>query len=254
MEETLPNAWYFARFNLVGDVADFVLVRLSRIISTKKGVIMNIRAALSGLMLAGMLVSGAAQATPFSFEFNLPNWDNGIDRSDAVYGTSGLLNITVDNGASHGISQTYLNSQITQVRLTAVGGTFNHIWDDPFTDYFHTIEWFGSDSFISTDLNGIATLDLLVSDDGSQFIVMDSDGYYFQLGRITSSGGATPIAVRGRHEDGTAFFVSYNTQGELAGFAVRSNNTVATIPEPGSLALLGFALGGLAVSRRKRKG
>jgi hypothetical protein len=101
-----------------------------------------------------------SNATPFTFEFNLPDWE--VNGNPALFGSNAQLDVTVDNGAPNELSQTYLLSQIELIGLTAVGGTYSDTWVPSNV----TVHQFLGDSYLSTDSAGIPTLNLLESSKG----------------------------------------------------------------------------------------
>jgi hypothetical protein len=190
------------------------------------------------------LASGTAQATPFTFEFDMPAWTFGFDTS--IYGSNAILDLTFDNGAATDLNQTYLNSQITQVTVTTVGGTFADTW----TDGFFASP--GSASYVSTDANGVATLNLLAGAVTTGFDVDNAIGD-FQIGVITATaGGFTSFVVGGPGFSDAASVVPTGPSGEFTGFEVTSVSTPTSVPEPGTFAMMGLGLAGVGfVLRRK---
>ncbi len=193
----------------------------------------------AALLLLSLWVgtSGAAQATPFTFEFDMPSWNSSS--SPGLFGTSAIVDITVDNGAADDLNQSYLNSQITQVSVSVVGGTF--------TDTFTTALGTGGPSYLSTDGGGVATLDLLASaTEPSSYTGDAADGFGLQFGIIGPQGGATTFALFSATDLAAAVpFVN----GAFTGFELTS---VAPVPEPASVGLMSLAFAAILFTRRRR--
>jgi len=197
--------------------------------------------ACAALLLLG---SGAAQAAPFTFEFDMPAWTFTQDAS--IFGSSAVLDLTFDNGAVTDLNQTYLNSDVTSVSITAVGGTFSDTWT-PFTsnNFFTGLPGI---SFVSTDASGIATLDLLADPVGGNSINAFNDAGRFQLGIITPTGGLTTFAVLDANF--VAGILAPQADGAFTGLKLTSTPTA--VPEPGTLALMGLGIAGLGFALRRK--
>jgi hypothetical protein len=188
---------------------------------------------------------GGALAAPFTFEFDLPAWT--ASNAPDLFGTSGVLDITVDNGANNASNQTYLNSQITALRLTAVGGSI----DESFAGSGFVGD--GNASYVSTDAAGVATLDLLASSVTSFYLGFNAD-YAVQLGIMTPTGGPTPFGINALIKPDPPFaYIApcADIPGETVGctgFAVTSTS----VPEPATFALVGLGLIALAGGIRSR--
>jgi hypothetical protein len=202
---------------------------------------MKIKPIVLGLL--GVLISGFVQAMPVSFVFNLPKWTFVV--APSVYGSSGVLDFTIDNGASNIFSQTYLNNQITSIKFTTIGGSFSHTWIGGLSQHNGGL----SQSYISTDADGVATLDLLASPSPTTAIVAMDGAYFLQLGRISLGGGFVSFFAG----DGSSSigYMPNDGHGNFTGFTVKGVGN-GVIPEPESFALFGIALTGLVISRLKR--
>lgn len=198
---------------------------------------------LEKLILGTLLgMSSAAQAVPFTFEFNIPNWTD--TNNVALYGTHGILDVTLDNGSSSILNQTYLNSEITNISLNAVGGTVSRSWTGA--------EGTGaaSESYISTDGSGIPTLDLLAippNQTSTHYFFFDSP-FSFQLGVINTDGGFTTFFIDDFQTFAETVPFDPNVN-EFLGFSVIGQQI--NVPEPATLALLGLAFAGIGLARRR---
>jgi len=222
---------------------------------TKNTLIFPLAAMVCGLC-------GSANATPFTYDFKLPNWVQQ-DKDLAYFGTSGLLTVTFDNGSTSNALQQYLSSDIQSLKLTAVNGNFTHTW---LPSGFRQ----GMDlSFFSTDAKGVATLYLPVVPgpvNGVQPASMwldynDGGQSSFQLGVMTVYGGSTSISVNKanpwpnfvRYQDvvfHNAAIVTFTPQGYFAPFSV-TGVLQSDVPEPVTLSLVGAGLAALVVARRR---
>ncbi len=108
------------------------------------------RKILPALLLC--LAPSAGQAVPFTFQFDMA-YD--FNQDPAEFGTSAIVDVTVDNGAANDISQNYAFSDITGLSATTVGGTFSGSWTSGFNSNDPTT------IFLTTDGSGVPTLDLL---------------------------------------------------------------------------------------------
>ncbi len=197
------------------------------------------------LVLGALLgLTSAVQASPVTFEFSIPDWTE--TDNVALFGTHGILDVTVDNGSSSILNQTYLNSEITNISLTAVGGTFSRSWTGP--------DGTGDagESYVSTDGSGIPTLDLLAAQNSTAYFFFDSL-FRLQLGVTTPSGGFTTFVVIDKTVF-TPFALTApqdpNPPHDLLGFSVIGQQI--NVSEPATLALLGLAFAGIGLGKRSK--
>lgn len=166
----------------------------------------------------------AANAVPITFTFDMPDFDTFARAGE----NGGPLSITVDNGGTSAISQTFLNTDIIAM---AVPGLINN-----------TMSYSGVGSAITTDALGVATLSFL------------GGGNYYAF---ANGAGASTIQV-GRSCD---FFVrragETNAQGGAAGCGQTIwpvvQPTTTPVPVPGTVALMGIGLAGLGLAARRRR-
>ena len=129
--------------------------------------------------VVAVCLSGSLQASPVTFEFDLPNWTEYVNSETlarSAFGTSGLLDITLDNGGSNTKSYTFLNSQITQLKVTAVGGSYQNTWISGDLNTPYNLRYDPNASFVSTNASGIATLNLLQNPHASDFAAKNTNG------------------------------------------------------------------------------
>jgi hypothetical protein len=200
------------------------------------------------LALGALLgASSAVHAAPVTFEFNIPTWTQ-TDNS-ALFGTHGVLDVTIDNGSSSVLNQTYLNSEITKISLTTVGGTFSRSWIG--ADGTDLGTGAASASYISTDGSGTPTLDLLAAQNTIVYDFFDSQ-FRLQLGIIRPSGGFITFVIIDKTVN-TPFALTSPVDpnvNESLGFSVIGEQI--NVPEPATLAILGVGLMGLGYMRRRR--
>jgi len=200
------------------------------------------------LLLGTLLgLTPAAHAAPFTFEFNIPTWTQ-TDNS-ALFGTHGVLDVTLDNGSSSVLNQTYLNSEITKISLSTAGGTFSRSWTG--ADGTDLGTGAASASYISTDGSGTPTLDLLAAQNTIVYDFFDSQ-FRLQLGIIRPSGGFTTFVIIDRNVNTPSAFTSPvdPNVNESLGFSVIGEQI--NVPEPATLALLGVAFAGIGLAGRRK--
>jgi hypothetical protein len=190
-------------------------------------------------LIAAMLlsVSNPVQASPFTYQFVLPDWSTSF--SPSSFGSHGILDVTVNNGSSSDLSQTYLNSQIEQLSLTDVGGTFADTWTSA-----NVSSATPNVGYISTNAAGVPILDLLASDAfgmmGTAYFVVNATGE-LQLGVTGTTGGDTPLFADDVATESGAWY-SAGGNGQYYGFEVLGTQVPTSVPEPVSIALFGLGL------------
>jgi PEP-CTERM motif len=198
----------------------------------------------------GVCVSGAASATPFTFEFDLPDWTAAS--SIALFGSNPIVDITVDNGSSSDLNQTYHNSQITQIVVKGNGGSFDGSWAAPNSG--------GNYVYVSTNASGAAVLDLAPASTSTEAQFFNSgDDLTLQLAVTSPSGGPESLSILAGDYSIYAFDspvspnggpnVGIDVSGQLVPPAGQSGGQ--QVPEPWSALLIGIGLAGLAVVRRR---
>lgn len=209
---------------------------------------MNIRAAIAFAVLAGFLAA-PAQATPFTFEFTPPGWTQNND--SAAYGTGVVFSVTVNNGAATDINQSYTFGDITQISVTAIGGSLKGVFLKQSPPYLAepTLDP------LTTNSSGRATLDLLSvsSPDLGGFDQLSMGTKYdFQLGVLTGGGGDTTLAVYGYHGGTLAATNGTPVCGKNHSNCVLPGISLNSVPEPTTTLLFGLALTGLLLAQRRR--
>ena len=154
-----------------------------------------------------LLTPMAANATPFTFTFDMPAFTLGDLAS-----TVSVLEVTVDNGGTTILDQSYLNTQVTDVSTDLTGA-------------FTSIIYGGVANVITTDALGIATLGFPAGSDAYVLADNPTSGDFIQL--------------YGNHYQYYVLQGSTNKYGTTTGtsnFPILSR--AALVPEPGTLALL----------------
>jgi hypothetical protein len=216
------------------------------------------RLAALGVLLTSLMGANGAEATPITFQFNMPAWDSS--GGAALWGSNALLDVTVNNGASTDLSQSYALSDIVSLSASAVGGTFSSSW----TAADLVLSSNTGAVFISTDGAGVPTLDLLSAPTGAGVDYGNMPQPTVQIGILTPTGGPTPfvLTVGGSgqplSEASVLGPVTYSsTNGfDYSGIAVTgvALAQTAAVPEPPSLTLFIGGLLGLGFTRwRKRQ-
>lgn len=205
-------------------------------ITAKQGVL-----SMAGVLIM-LVLTAPSQATPFTFRFELPAWS--ANENPTLFGTVASTFITVDNGSTSLIGQSYQNGDILEVQVV--------------TDGTYTNTWVASDLllalpdlnvvYVLTDATGVPMLDLTTPLDPDTSVVRfaNADGR-LQLGAFNDGGtGYTPFAI--------------NTQPDLSGDGASAfprsaieGSVVQMVPTPGTLTLLGLGLAVLGVGSRPRK-
>jgi hypothetical protein len=178
------------------------------------------------------ICSSIAYSNPFTYEFTYGAWDeNG---NEPLFGSNPVLTITLDNGSTSNLSQSYhLDSHIVSFSIATVGGSFSNTWSGD-EIYIHT----GVVDFINTTDDGTAILDL--ASQRSSRIVFSNNGGSWQFGARSSytMSWLTDMPFfggdRAFHDTDEGFIL-----------------TGTLVPAPGSFASLASV--GLFALRRRRK-
>ncbi len=184
---------------------------------------------LSFASILFLLVSPmSAYAIPITFTFDMPAFTNGN-----LVGSTSVLEVTADNGGTSQLNQVFLNTQITALSTDLTGGLVA------------PLEYYGSAVYITTDAQGIASLDPLNGQNAVSTAVYGSASpMYIQIG----SGAYANYLVQTSIVDGRGV-IGYS-RGADSPYPITSIPSQVT--EPGTLALLAAGIG--FMYRRKNVG
>jgi len=217
----------------------------------------------AGAVLVVVVISSfgptRANASPITFQFNMPAWDE-LDGPGAAaqFGSNAILDLTMDNGNISHLSQSYTFNNILSASVSVVGGAFVGAWtsaDVSFTNDPGT-------TFLTTNATGTPTLDLLTDashpfpSPGVFFLNSSFEGLFLSVGNPTVSDVGFQIAGDDGMVGGNPFsadVIGPETCDTHCGFAVEGIivPTVST-PEPTTITLTALGLGGLVMRRRRR--
>jgi hypothetical protein len=200
------------------------------------------------------LIAGSAEATPFTYEFILPNWTQVGGSLGPSFGTYGIVTLTVDNGLTSPAPQ-YTCAEVKEIQFFAPGmfSGFTLLVSDPIAQLDPGYSLTPTDIALTTDVAGFGYLDFSKNDLHDAF-----------WGSCILEGTAT-LCKGARLDYGTnliKFYADVVSPGPppigFAGTAsvsdlslVRSSFPIA-VPEPASLLLLVAGCGSIAVKTRWR--
>lgn len=195
----------------------------------------------TGLTLALIAVLSQplmVSASPYTYEIQ-QNWSSASDAG--VFGTTAYVDITVDNGGSSNASQSYTWSDITGMSLHT-NGTFAATWINHYTGGTGA----ASDVLFSTDLTGINALFNIGSSANDHYYNTNSNpGYYMQF---AAGSGHTALYVNPDSQNYSLYAYLHPWNDQVNGTLITGQHEV---PEPGTIALLGLGLLGVAGLRKK---
>jgi hypothetical protein len=190
---------------------------------------MGVRLGLfAGVFGAALLAGSAADATPFTFQFDMPAWN--YNSSAAEFGSSAVLDVTVDNGAANDVSQNYAFSTITGLSATTAGGSFSGTWTSGFNSNVP------STIFLTTDGSGTPTLDLLGQ-------ALPGDGNYMDSATALAE---IQLAVPQNSGGSSSYYTPFDLQDYIS-----SNFAEIYLPDncgPNGNGACGFEVGGALAS------
>lgn len=202
---------------------------------------------LLATLVLSICASTGAQASPFTYEFET-SWTNGNDPA-GYYGTGATLDITVDNGGTSALYQTWNWADITQLKVTTLNNNVS-MTTNPSSWYNHTFDS-SSPSFITSDSTGN---NAQVAFNGYSFITQ----YEFNRFELSSWGNSNNI---GLYQDQTMEMMMSGTDAPSAftsfpdgtQFSAVNINSVAAVPVPAAVWLfLSGLIGVLGLNRRNK--
>jgi hypothetical protein len=188
----------------------------------------------TGLLLLGLSVPlSSALASPITYQFNMPAFNTG-----PLDGELSILDVTVDNGSGSIVNQSYLNTEI--IGLSATSG----IYSVSLNILEHTEEHSGSKTYITTNSEGQATLDLTIAAFSKALLCFGTcfDSDTLQLGTKDGT-GPVPYLMQVGTEQSSSYIFPLVVQGEA----------VPAVPVPAAAWLFGSALILLAGFNKRRK-
>jgi len=207
------------------------------------------------------LCAATAQAKPFTYAFTI-----GYDHVDstAAFGSSAILDVTVDNGGNSNVAQSYTWNDIAYLNVSTSGGYFSlaTVYPPAYLQIYNTTlsssHKTDNTSLFNTDQSG-ALASWVATGLNEQFIQYKSDyrnNYSIELGAGAVYGLTlfhayyAPYCQQGYCYSETAYTKTLNTG--LSGALIANPLYLQVIPLPGSWIMLGSGL--VMMSLRRRKG
>jgi hypothetical protein len=198
------------------------------------------RSAMISVALFAM--SPQVNAAPITLDFAMPDWLSNDQAS--IFGTKGVLSVTVQNLSGSLANQSYSAADIQAARFYAIGGTFDETW------LAGQIFPGGGNlglSYITTNSAGVPTLNLpsvLLGSGGFVNFIKDSTDTFMLWSWISPIGGASSFSVGYLNLSGSSLFASVSpfSNGEFVGFTVQGSAR-SNVPLPSSIALIALGLG-----------